>query len=107
MRPMCCESFKPRFRHVLPPSSLRYTPSPQPTLRWLFASPVPTQIVLGFFLSIVTVPIEYDPSFWKTGEKVMPALVVFHTPPEATPMYQVCLSSGCTAMTLMRPDIMA
>ena len=37
----------------------------------------------------------------------MPALVVFHTPPEATPMYQVCLSSGCTAMVLTRPDISA
>ena len=64
-------------------------------------------MVLGFFGSIVTVPIEYDPSFWKTGVKVVPALVVFHTPPDATPMYQVCLSSGCTATTLMRPDIIA
>ena len=82
-------------------------PSPQPTLRWLLASPVPTQIVLGFLRSIVTVPIEYEPSFWKTGVKVVPALVVFQTPPDATPMYHVCLSSGCTATTLTRPDISA
>ena len=68
---------------------------------------MPTQIVLGFFGSITTVPIEYEPSFWKIGVNVVPALVVFQTPPDATPMYQVCLSSGCTATTLMRPDISA
>src|SRR5688572_15351958 len=82
-------------------------PSPYPTLRWLFASPVPTQMVFGFLGSSTTVPIEYDPSFWKIGVKVVPALCVFHTPPDATPMYHVCLSSGCTATTLMRPDISA
>ena len=42
-----------------------------------------------------------------TGVKVVPALVVFHTPPDATPMYHVCLSSGCTAIELMRPDMSA
>src|SRR5687767_4065545 len=82
-------------------------PSPQPTLRWLLASPLPTQITFGFFGSITTDPTEYAPSFWKTGVNVVPALVVFQTPPEATPIYQVCLSSGCTAITLMRPDIRA
>ena len=56
---------------------------------------------------MTTAPTEYDASFWKTGVKVMPALVVFHTPPEATPTYHVCLSSGCTAMALTRPDIRA
>src|SRR5262245_37039830 len=64
-------------------------------------------MVLGFLVSMVTVPTEYVPSFWKTGVKVVPALVVFQTPPDATPMYQVCLSSGCTAIELMRPDINA
>jgi hypothetical protein len=58
------------------------------------ASPLPTQTVLGLFSSITTAPIEYVPSFWKMGVKVMPPFVVFHTPPDATPTYQVCLSSG-------------
>src|SRR3954451_22504780 len=37
----------------------------------------------------------------------MPAFVVFHTPPDDTPMYQVCLLSGCTAIDPMRPEAMA
>src|SRR5690348_6764692 len=37
----------------------------------------------------------------------MPALVVFHTPPDETPMYHVCLFSGCTAMEPTRPDAIA
>src|ERR1051326_5390863 len=37
----------------------------------------------------------------------MPALVVFHTPPDDTPMYQVCLFPGCTAIDPMRPEAIA
>ena len=51
-------------------------------------------VLTGFLGSMVKAPIEYAPSFWNTGLQVIPALPVFHTPPEATPMYQVCLSSG-------------
>ena len=81
--PTCSLFFKPIFFHVRPPSILLYTPSPYPTLRWLLFSPVPTQTVFGFFGSRTTQPIEYDPSPSNTGVQVVPALVVFHTPPEA------------------------
>ena len=70
----------------LPPSRDRYTPSPNETLRWLLFSPVPTQTTDGFRGSIVTHPMEYDPSPSKTGVQVVPLLVVFQTPPEQTAM---------------------
>ena len=73
------------FFHDLPPSSDRYTPSPYDTLRWLLFSPVPTQTTLGFFASITTVPMEYEPSPSNTGVNEVPALTVFHTPPDADP----------------------
>src|SRR3954462_15326870 len=44
---------------------------------------------------------------WATpGVNVVPAFVVFHTPPAATPMYQVFLSRGFTARSVMRPETM-
>ena len=82
--PMCSDVFRPTFCHELPPSTDLYTPSPYPTLRWLLFSPVPTQTTFGFFGSSATQPIEYDPSLSNTGVHDTPALVVFHTPPEAT-----------------------
>ena len=36
-----------------------------------------------------------------------PALVVFHTPPDPTVKYQILSSSGCTAISEIRPDINA
>src|SRR5689334_11481883 len=39
------------------------------------------------------------------GVKLMPALVVFHSPPDAVATYHVLLSVGCTAMSRMRPEI--
>src|SRR5689334_9985771 len=47
MRPMCSLVLSPMLSHVLPPSSERYTPSPQPTLLWLLFSPEPTHTVSG------------------------------------------------------------
>ena len=41
------------------------------------------------------------------GFQVMPAFSVFHTPPDPTATYQVLASSGCTAMSAIRPDIRA
>src|SRR5260221_13019477 len=41
------------------------------------------------------------------GLKVVPALVVFQTPPEAVAMYHTRLSLGSTARSMMRPEIMA
>src|SRR5215467_11453122 len=61
IRAMCSVFFNPTLRHVRPPSSLLYTPSPYDTLRWLLFSPVPTHTTDGFFGSIVMAPIEYEP----------------------------------------------
>jgi hypothetical protein len=41
------------------------------------------------------------------GVHVVPAFVVFHTPPDATATYHVRLSRGWTAISEMRPDVTA
>jgi len=56
---------------------------------------------------MVTQPIEYDDCLSKIGVQVVPALVVFQTPPDATATYQVLGSSGWMAMSAIRPDISA
>jgi hypothetical protein len=43
----------------------------------------------------------------KMGENVVPALVVFHTPPYAVATYHMLLSRGFTARSVMRPDVFA
>jgi hypothetical protein len=70
-------------------------------------SPVPTQTTLGFFGSMVTQPVEYELSWSKTGSQVVPALVVRHTPPEATVTKRREVSVGSTAMSETRPDEIA
>src|ERR1044071_5379457 len=57
--------------------------------------------------SIVTQPIENEFSPSNSGVNVVPALVVFHTPPEAVAMYQTRPSRGSTATSTMRPDTSA
>src|SRR5437867_536408 len=52
-------------------------------------------------------PIEYEPWLSKMGVHVVPAFVVFQTPPDATVTYQVLLSRGCTAMSVTRPEVCA
>src|SRR5678815_2261269 len=56
---------------------------------------------------MTAVPIEYDGSLSTSGGDVVPAFVVFHTPPDATATYQMRLSRGWTAMSAMRPDVSA
>ena len=68
---------------------------------------MPTHTTCGFAGSIVTQPIEYDGWSSKIGVQVVPALVVFHTPPEPTATYQVARFSGWMAMSATRPDISA
>src|SRR5258708_34023921 len=41
------------------------------------------------------------------GVNVVPAFVVFHTPPDAVAKYQTRVSLGSTARSTMRPEIMA
>src|SRR5476651_984282 len=77
------------------------------TDRWLLFSPDPTQTTSELCGSIVTQPIEYAPSPSNTGVNVVPALVVFQTPPEATATNQTRGSRGSTARSAMRPDVSA
>src|SRR3954469_6335491 len=92
--PMCSDCLRPTFCQLRPPSTDLYTPSPYETERCALFSPVPTQTTLGFFGSMTTLAIEYDASLSNTGVHVVPAFVVFHTPPDATAMYHVRLSRG-------------
>src|SRR3989449_4197792 len=72
------------------------------------ASPLPTQITLGFFGSIVTAPIDWTACLSNTGLKVVPPLTDFHTPPLAAPTYTVSRGPSCTAASAaMRPLIAA
>jgi len=71
------------FVHVRPASTDLYTPSPQPELCRLVASPVPTHTTLGLDWLTATHPIDATASLWKTGAKVVPLSVVFHSPPVA------------------------
>src|SRR5215212_10027391 len=56
---------------------------------------------------MVTQPIENEPSPSKIGANVVPAFVVFQTPPDAAATYHVRESRGSTAMSMMRPDTRA
>src|SRR5436305_2026904 len=56
---------------------------------------------------MTTFAIEYEPSPSKTGVQVVPAFVVFQTPPDADATYQIFLSVGCTARSTTRPEVSA
>jgi hypothetical protein len=107
MRPMCSLCFKPMFVNERPPSSDLYTPSPQPTLRWLLFSPLPTHTVSEREGAIVTQPMLGVPWSSKIGVHDVPAFVVFHTPPYAEATYHTLLSRGSTARSTMRPELTA
>ena len=77
------------------------------TWRPLTASPVPTHTVSGRLGSTAMQPIEYERSWSKIGVHVVPALMVFHTPPEPTATYQVDGRCGCTTRSAIRPPIRA
>ena len=52
----------------------------------MLASPVPTQMVLGWESGIANAPIDIVGISSKMGSQVTPVLVVFHKPPVAVPM---------------------
>src|SRR5436853_626776 len=71
--------------HVSPPSVDLQTPSPQLVLWRLFDSPVPTHSRSGLLCETATSPIDIRLTSWNCASKVVPALVVFQTPPCAVP----------------------
>src|SRR5271165_7378058 len=95
------------FCQVFPPSMDLYTPSPQEELCRLFASPVPTQTMEGSEGAVAMSPIVETPSLSNTGSQVVPLLVVFHTPPDATPTNTMFGLLSTTAKSSMRPPITA
>ena len=60
-------------------------PSPRETLLRVHDSPVPTHTVRGSFGSIATAPMDCTSCLSKTGLKVVPPFIDFHTPPLAAP----------------------
>src|SRR5262245_59155051 len=52
-------------------------------------------------------PSEYEPWSSKIGFQVVPEFVVFQRFPEAAATYRIDLSFGWTAMSVMRPEIIA
>src|SRR5438445_9582847 len=85
IRPMCRVESSPIFFQVFPPSSDLYAPSPHEELCRLFGSPEPTHTTDGSDGAIAMSPIVETPSLSNTGVHVAPFLVVFQTPPAATP----------------------
>ncbi|MBK9966572.1 MAG: hypothetical protein IPP07_17485 [Holophagales bacterium] len=77
--------FSPALFQVAPASVERKTPSPKPALLRSVASPEPTQITRGSEGATATAPIEKTRSSFISGEKVVPAFVVFQRPPVACP----------------------
>src|SRR3979490_634065 len=104
---MCRVASSPIFFQVFPPSSDLYAPSPQDELCRLLGSPVPTQTTDGSDGAIAMSPIVDTPSLSNTGVQVVPLLVVFHTPPEATPPNTIFGLLSTTAKSSMRPPITA
>src|SRR5467141_3087163 len=95
------------FCQVLPPSSDLYAPSPHDELCRLFASPDPTHTTDGSDGAIAMPPIVDTSSLSNTGSHVVPLLVVFHTPPDATPTNTMFGLLSTTAKSSMRPPIVA
>src|ERR1700720_4550273 len=107
MRPMWRVAASPVFCQVFPPSSDLYAPSPHDELCRLFGSPVPTQTTEGSDGAIAMSPIVDTASLSNTGVHVVPLLVVFHTPPAATPTKKMFGLLPPTAKSSMRPPITA
>src|SRR5262245_32665772 len=92
---------------VLPPSIDLNTPSPIDTLRRILASPVPTQTTSGFDGATATAPKHSVDCWSKTGVQFFPSSVVFHKPPVAAAMYIVLGLFSMTAMSTIRPPLLA
>src|SRR5882757_9224887 len=95
------------FCQVFPPSTDLYAPSPQEELCRLFGSPVPTHTTDGSDGAIAMSPIVDTASLSKTGVHVVPLLVVFQTPPAATPTNTMFGLLSTTAKSSIRPPITA
>src|SRR5579859_486561 len=95
------------FCQVFPPSSDLYAPSPQDELCRLLGSPEPTQTTEGSEGAMATSPMVDTASLSNTGVQVVPLLVVFHTPPAATPTKTIFGLLSTTAKSSMRPPITA
>ena len=104
---MWCVSSSPLWVQVVPPSVETYTPLPQELL-WRFAgSPVPTHTTDGSEGATAREPIEDTSSFWNCGIQVIPWFSVFQTPAEAVPTQNTFGSDSTTAMSSMRPPMIA
>src|ERR1041385_3387916 len=82
-------------------------PSPQEELWRLLGSPVPTHTTDGSEGAMAISPMVDTPSLSKTGSQVVPLLVVFQTPPDATPTYTIFGLLSTAAKSSMRPPITA
>ncbi len=83
MRVMTCVSFSPLNVQLSPPSiDLKIPPPGEIELRE-FPSPVPSQTWFGSEGEMPMSPVEATRSPFHTRSKVVPLLVVFHTPPAA------------------------
>src|SRR5215471_18019630 len=82
-------------------------PSPQEELCRLLGSPEPAQMMEGSDGATARSPMVETASLSKTGSQVMPLLVVFQMPPEATPTYTMLGLDSTTAKSSMRPPITA
>src|SRR6267143_2004715 len=92
---------------VFPPSADLYAPSPHDELWRLFGSPVPTHTTEGSDGAIAISPMVDTASLSNTGVHVVPLLVVFHTPPAATPTKTRFGLLSTTAKSSIRPPITA
>src|SRR5262245_16211122 len=84
-------------------------PSPMETELRVHDSPVPTQTVEGWLVSIATAPIDWTGWSSKTGLKVVPPSRERQTPPLAEPTKSSTLPSGVlrASTAAMRPLIVA
>src|SRR3954470_6977587 len=104
---MCSEFSSPMRFQVFPASVDLYTPSPNPTLRWLLFSPVPSQTTLESFGSTLTAPSENEPPSSKIGAKVLPRFSVLNKPPDALATYHTLGFFGSISTSEMRPVVMS
>ena len=100
---MCRVSVSPTLRHVAPPSVDLNTPRPKDTELRTFPSPVPTYNTDGFPGSNAKSPTANVDCPSESGCHVVPALVVFQTPPAAVPTYTVFASPSTPSMSVERP----
>ena len=79
-------------------------PSPATsTSRIAHASPVPAHTMFGSDVETASAPIAIAVCLSKTGEKVWPSSVDFHTPPDAAPTYHTRRSPGTPLIAATRP----